>query len=133
MDFVKQARAMVYVIDAQDKARLKDVAEHLYELMTSKEVNELRLPLLLACNKTDLAGARSEKFIIDEIEREIERMRISRGASLQGEDSADSYLGVDGEKFKLFEHSPCPIETCSISVKTPKLDPLFDFLRVHFA
>lgn len=132
-ELLKQARAIIYMVDAQDKMKLKDVAEHLYELMTSKELNDLHIPLLLACNKTDVSTARSEKFILEEIDREIERMRISRGASLQGEDAADSYLGVDGEKFKLMEHAPCPIETCSISVKTPKLGPLFDFLRAHFA
>eukprot|EP00913_Durusdinium_trenchii_P001522 g1409.t1 len=64
---------------------------------------ELHTPILIACNKSDLGSARSEKFIVEEIEREIEQMRVSRGATLEGQDQADSYLGIDGEKFKLMD------------------------------
>mmetsp|Transcript_44453 Transcript_44453/g.102744 ORF Transcript_44453/g.102744 Transcript_44453/m.102744 type:complete len:259 (-) Transcript_44453:127-903(-) len=131
-ELLKEARCIIYVIDSEDKQRLKDVAEHLYELMTHPEVLELRTPMLLACNKCDLPSARSEKFIVDDIEREIEQMRVSRAATLEGQDQADSYLGVDGEKFKLLEHAPCPVQTCRISTKKVQLDPLYDFLRQHF-
>mmetsp|Transcript_67555 Transcript_67555/g.197699 ORF Transcript_67555/g.197699 Transcript_67555/m.197699 type:complete len:259 (+) Transcript_67555:69-845(+) len=132
-ELLKEARCIVYVIDSEDKQRLKDVAEHLYELMTHPEVLELHTPILLACNKSDLPSARPEKFIMDEIDREIEQMRVSRAATLEGQDQADSYLGVDGEKFKIIEHAPCPIETCRISAKKVQLAPLYDFLRQQFA
>lgn len=132
-DLIPQARCIVYVVDSEDKQKLKDVAEQLYELFTNNDVNALRTPLLLACNKSDSSSARTEKFIIDEIEREIERMRISRGATLEGQDQADSFLGIEGEKFKLLEHSPCVVETCAISAKKPALDPLYSFLRAQFA
>jgi len=79
------------------------------------------------------ATARAEKFITEEIEREIEQMRVSRAATLEGQDSADSYLGVDGEKFKLLEHAPCPVEICRISAKKVELQPVFDFLRQQFS
>merc|ERR1712031_67217 len=107
-------------------------AEQMYELLTSPDINALRTPILLACNKADLKTARSEQFIVDEIEREIERMRTSRGATLEGQDQADSYLGIDGEKFKLIEHSPCPIDVCKISTKKPDLAPVYDFLQQQF-
>lgn len=132
-DLLKEARCIVYVVDAANKAQLKDVSEHLYELFTSKEMNNNPIPMILACNKSDLSAAKTEKSILDDIEREIEQMRVSRGATLQGEDQADSYLGVDGEKFKLLEHAPCPIQTCRISAKKPSLEPLYDFLRQSFA
>lgn len=132
-ELMREARCIVYVVDSEDKQKLKDVAEHLYEILTDQGVIELHIPILLTCNKCDLSTARTEKFIVEEIEREIEQMRISRGATLDGQDQADSYLGVDGEKFKLLEHSPCPIETCRISAKKPQLDPLFEFLRREFA
>jgi len=132
-ELLPQARCIVYVVDSEDKQRLKDVAEHLYELLTDPEVNELHTPILLACNKSDLSTARTEKFIVEEIEREMEQMRVSRTAALEGQDSAESYLGVDGEKFKLLEHAPCPVSTCRISSKKAILDPLYDFLRQQFA
>merc|ERR1740121_228692 len=132
-ELLPEARCIVYLVDSEDKPRMKDVAEHLYELFTHPQIVDLHIPILLAFNKIDLPTARTEKFIVDEIEREIEIMRNSRGATLEGQDQADSYLGVDGEKFKLLEHSPCPVETCRISVKKPVLDPLYDFMRQQFA
>merc|ERR1719253_1528137 len=124
-DILKEAKCLVYVVDAEDKQRLKDVAEHFYELLTHQAVTDARIPILLACNKCDLPSARTEKFIIEEIEREIEQMRVSRGATLEGQDQAESYLGIDGEKFKLMEHAPCPIEMCRISARKPQLEPLY--------
>jgi len=132
-ELVKEARCIVYVVDSEDKPRLKDVAEHFYELLTNQDVLDLHTPILLACNKCDLSSARSEKAIVDEIEREIEQMRVSRAATLEGQDQADSYLGIDGQKFKLLEHSPCPIQTCRISVKKAELEPLYDFLQQQFS
>merc|ERR1712048_877195 len=132
-ELIKEARCIVYVIDAEDKQKLKDVAEHLYELLTNQDLCALHTPILLAQNKTDLSTAKTEKYIIDEIEREIEQMRFSRGATLEGQDQADSYLGVDGEKFKLFEHAPCPITTGRVSAKKASLQPVYDFLQQQFA
>jgi len=131
-ELYKDSRFIVYVVDSEDKQKLKDAAEHLYEILTSQEVIDLHIPILLACNKSDLSSARTEKFIVEEIEREMEQMRVSRGATLEGQDQADSYLGVDGEKFKLVDHSPCPIEICRISTKKPELEPVYDFLRQQF-
>jgi len=132
-DLYGDAKCIVYLVDSEDKQKLKDAAEHLYEILTCEEVIELHIPILLCCNKIDLPGARTEKYILEEIEREMEQMRASRGATLEGQDQADSYLGVDGEKFKLVEHSPCPIEICRISIKKPELEPVYDFLKQQFA
>mmetsp|Transcript_45608 Transcript_45608/g.90456 ORF Transcript_45608/g.90456 Transcript_45608/m.90456 type:complete len:258 (-) Transcript_45608:129-902(-) len=131
-EMLKEARCILYIVDAEDKQRLKDVAENLYEILTHPDILELHTPILLACNKTDLATARPEKFILDEIDREMEQMRLSRAATLEGQDQADSYLGIEGEKFKLIEHSPCPIQVCRISAKKLQLEPLYDFLREQY-
>ena len=37
-----------------------------------------------------------------------ERLRQSRSATLEGQDEADNYLGVDGETFKL-DMAPCRV------------------------
>mmetsp|Transcript_5758 Transcript_5758/g.16276 ORF Transcript_5758/g.16276 Transcript_5758/m.16276 type:complete len:255 (-) Transcript_5758:52-816(-) len=132
-ELLKEAKCIVYLVDSEDKPKLKDAAEHLYELLTHPDLLQLHTPILLALNKTDLSTARTEKFILDELDREIEIMRNSRGAALEGQDAADSYLGIEGEKFKLLQHAPCPVQTCRISVKKPALDPLYDFLRDQFA
>jgi len=130
-EVIKEARCIVYLVDLEDKPMMKDVAEHLYELFTHPDVLHLHTPILLAFNKSDAPGARTDKFVVSELEREIEAMRLSRGATLEGQDQVDSYLGVDGEKFRL-EQAPCPLETCRISVKKPDLDPVLNFINVHF-
>ncbi|CAJ1399895.1 unnamed protein product [Effrenium voratum] len=131
-DLLKEARCIIYMVDSEDKPKLKDVAEHFYELLTHPDMLELHVPILLACNKSDLSSARTEKFIVEEIEREIEQMRVSRGATLEGQDQAESYLGIDGEKFKMAEHACCPFQTCKISAKKNELEPVYDFLMQHY-
>merc|ERR1719162_925881 len=86
-ELYKEARCIVYLVDSEDKQKLKDAAEHLYEILTSQEVIQINIPILLACNKSDLSGARTEKFIVEEIEREMEQMRTSRAATLEGQDA----------------------------------------------
>lgn len=133
LGLLAEARCIVYMIDSEDRAKMKDAAEHLYELLTHPDILDLHPPILLALNKCDLVSARTEKFILDELDREMEHMRFSRGATLEGQDSADSYLGIEGEKFKLLEHAPCPIRSCRVSVKKVQLEPIYDFLREHYS
>lgn len=133
LSHLAEARSIVYLIDSEDRPKMKDAAEHLYELLTHPDILDLHPPILLALNKTDLVSARTEKFILDELDREMEQMRFSRGATLEGQDSADSYLGIEGEKFKLLQHSPCPIRSCRVSIKKAQLEPIYEFLREHYS
>lgn len=130
-ELLAETRCIIYVVDSEDKARLREAADHLYDLLTHRVVSELNIPILIACNKMENPSARSEGFILTEIEREIQQMRISRSATLEGQDQADSFLGVEGQKFKLFDHSPCPVQMCRVSVKKAMLKPIHDFLKVH--
>eukprot|EP00427_Karlodinium_veneficum_P024916 CAMPEP_0169102626 /NCGR_PEP_ID=MMETSP1015-20121227/22269_1 /TAXON_ID=342587 /ORGANISM="Karlodinium micrum, Strain CCMP2283" /LENGTH=272 /DNA_ID=CAMNT_0009163743 /DNA_START=34 /DNA_END=852 /DNA_ORIENTATION=+ len=132
-ELYQEAKCIIYMVDAEDKDKMKDVAEHLYELFTSQEIIDLQIPILLACNKIDSKHAQTEKFIVEKLEREIEQMRVSRGATLDNQDQAASYLGIEGEKFKFRDHCPCPFELCRISVKKPELDPVYEFLRTNFS
>ncbi|CEM16418.1 unnamed protein product [Vitrella brassicaformis CCMP3155] len=128
---LKRARCVVYVIDATDKAALKNVAEHLYEIFTHPATNKLRPPLLLACNKSDVPTARKPDMVKDDIEREIERLRQSRSATLEGQDEADNYLGVDGETFKL-DMAPCRVDMCRMSVKKAEVQDVIKFLADNY-
>lgn len=117
---------------------MKDAAEHLYELFTSSDVADV--PLLLMLNKLNVpepeyAGksereetTRTQKQIVEELEREIERMRVSKSTSMEGQDATGMYIGVEGIKFQL-DHAPCDVEVCTASVKLNELGGLFDFLR----
>eukprot|EP00392_Amoebophrya_sp_AT5.2_P013574 g13703.t1 len=133
---VRGCDAVVFVIDGCDKQDVKNAAEYLYDLFTSgsarvptERILTERTRLLIAVNKADRM-TRSEKMVVDELEREIERMRQSRGCALEKEDAADGFLGVEGEKFKLALHSGLRVvETCCVSVTKGKIRPVLDFLR----
>lgn len=120
-----EARAIVYMVDGTDKAGIKDASEHLYDIFTHRMLQP-GTPMLLCINKLDKM-TRGERMITDEIEREIERMRYSRACSLEGQDAADNYLGIDGERFKL-AHAPCNIDVCSISVTAKRVARVYEFL-----
>lgn len=126
-DYAKTARCILFLIDAKDKSKLKDAAESLYGLFTL--VNDVTI--LLCVNKTDVPGARTEKQVVDELEREIERMRTSRAAALEGEDVAETYLGIDGEAFKM-SHAAARVEITSCSVEKEDIVGVLDFLQAEF-
>ncbi|PHJ22870.1 signal recognition particle receptor beta subunit protein, partial [Cystoisospora suis] len=126
--YVEQAAAIVFLVDAADKAALKVAAEQLYELFTNRLLHQRQTPLLLVVNKTDLSEARTEEAVVEDIEREIERSRASRAALLEGEDDADNFIGVEGEVFKILEHAPQPVEVCRASVKSSEVRPIREFL-----
>ena len=87
--------------------------------------------MVIAFNKMDVA-TRSVKAMKADIEREIERMRKSRGAALEGQDVAVHNLGVEGEEFRL-EHAPNEVKCVGIAVRTGLTDSLTPYLERHLA
>ena len=62
----------------------KDVADHLYnEILTDEGVRRNRVPILIACNKMDLAAASPASFIKKRLEQEIEMIRQTRDSILE--------------------------------------------------
>eukprot|EP00397_Hematodinium_sp_SG-2012_P062006 GEMP01082991.1.p1 GENE.GEMP01082991.1~~GEMP01082991.1.p1 ORF type:complete len:118 (+),score=22.98 GEMP01082991.1:348-701(+) len=100
-----------------------------YEIFTQPQI--YLVPMMICVNKIDLAGARSEEQVVEDLEREIERMRTSRGAALEGEDAAETYLGIDGQQFEL-SHAPTNVDVTSISAEKGDIDGAIDFLQQHF-
>lgn len=130
MQEVKAARCVVYLIDSTEKQQIRDAAEQLYDLLTYQELIDRRTPILVCASKRDLPTSRKETQVEDELTREIERMRKSRLQTLDGEDAADHFLGVEGEAFR-FAHAPVRVDFAAVSV--PKdLAPIRDFLAQAF-
>ncbi|EPR56983.1 signal recognition particle receptor beta subunit protein [Toxoplasma gondii GAB2-2007-GAL-DOM2] len=130
--YIDQAGALLFLVDAADKASLKVAAEQLYELFANPSLHQRQTPLLLVVNKTDLPDSRPQASVVEDIEREIERSRASRAAMLEGEDDVTNFIGVEGEAFKILEHAPSPVEICSCSVKDDDTAEVRDFLLRHF-
>eukprot|EP00918_Siedleckia_nematoides_P011618 GHVU01025463.1.p3 GENE.GHVU01025463.1~~GHVU01025463.1.p3 ORF type:complete len:114 (+),score=22.26 GHVU01025463.1:1081-1422(+) len=102
----------------------------LYELFSNKNAATLveGLPVLVAGNKSELPGARLEKTLREDIERQIERTRASRAATLEDEDAGGTYLGVEGEAFKLSD-LPADVRVCSCSVRDGEIGSITAFLE----
>ena len=109
-----RAKLIVFMIDPSDKAGLKDGAEKLFDLLSNEK---LSAPVLLVLSKSDKANQKSLKYLMTELEREIERMRKSK----DGEDGR--FLGIDGKVFS-FDQSPVPVKFTSCSAKTDDLHNL---------
>ncbi|KAL8445085.1 hypothetical protein Emed_005885 [Eimeria media] len=112
---------LIFFVDAADKPALKNAAEFLFELFCLPAIHERRPPMLLVANKMDHPEARGQRAVVEDLEKEIERCRVSRQLTFEGEDAAAYYLGREGSRFLLHDDSPCPLEVCCASGAPPEL------------
>ena len=66
------AKAIIVLLDAKDKTKFGEAAEILYDLLGDIEVIDQQVPILVACNKSDLAFAKNALQIERELTNEIE-------------------------------------------------------------
>jgi len=104
-EFSGSARAVVFVVDSNTVSKqVRDVAEFLHFLLTNKNINSNSPPLLIVCNKQDSGMAKSAGAVQALLEKEIEKVRMTKGNQLAGtqNESRDSvFLGKEGKAFEL--------------------------------
>ncbi|SPJ11654.1 signal recognition particle receptor, beta subunit [Plasmodium sp. DRC-Itaito] len=124
---------IVYMIDSSDRQTLKFVAKKLFELFTNKVIVKKKIPFIIVCNKTDLCNSRPKQVIKEDLEREIEILKMSKYNNLDDDciDETECFLGANSEFFR-FEKAPCPIELCSASVKNNNVDEIIEFIEKHY-
>jgi len=130
-DFLPTARSLVLVVDAVDFAeQTRPTAELLYDLLTNKNVTARKLPILIACNKKDLMTAVSNDYIKTQLEKEIDKLRITRKSVLdQGQDEAsEDHLGIEGESFKM-EQLELEISFTDCSAKDGDIKDVVEFIN----
>lgn len=125
--WLPRAMCVLFVIDATDKSAIKLSAEQLYSLFLRSELSERQTPIVIVCNKTDLPISKTKSGVQSDVLREIERLRVSRTATLETEDEADHFLGVEGKLFT-FDDAPVPVMVCSASVHTNQIDDVLALL-----
>ncbi|KAJ6669278.1 hypothetical protein lerEdw1_008087 [Lerista edwardsae] len=102
--FKTAARAIVFVVDSVAFQReMKDVAQFLYELLIDSTVLKNVPSLLIACNKQDVTMAKSSKLIQQQLEKELNTLRVTLSAAPSTLDSSHSgstsQLGKKGKEF----------------------------------
>lgn len=112
-EFSGSARAVVFVVDSNTVSKqVRDVAEFLHFLLTNKNINSNSPPLLIVCNKQDSGMAKSAGAVQALLEKEIEKVRMTKGNQLAGtqNESRDSvFLGREGKAFELKDLS-CKVD-----------------------
>ncbi|XP_032081170.1 signal recognition particle receptor subunit beta [Thamnophis elegans] len=110
--FKAAARAVVFVVDSVAFQReMKDVAEFLYQLLTDNTILKNAPPLLIACNKQDVTMAKSSKLIQQQLERELNTLRVTLSAAPSTMDSSSSGSVIQlGKKGKEFDFSQLPMK-----------------------
>uniref|UniRef100_A0A667XG49 Signal recognition particle receptor subunit beta n=1 Tax=Myripristis murdjan TaxID=586833 RepID=A0A667XG49_9TELE len=121
--FKSAARAIVFVVDsAIFQKEVRDVAEFLYFLLTDPVIIRNAPALLLACNKQDITMAKSAKLIQQQLEKELNTLRVTRSAALSSQDGSvggSVYLGKKGKDFE-FSQLPMKVEFLECSARGSK-------------
>jgi len=94
------ARAIVFVVDSNTVIKqIRDVAEYLHSVFTLPCLAPVP-PTLILCNKQDLDLAKSSNIIKAALEKELDKVRVSRsgGGLLEGS-AATTFLGEQGKAF----------------------------------
>jgi len=130
-NYLPTSRCIIYMVDSTNKESLKAAAESLYDILESPIVSDRLTSILIACNKTDLPSARQPASIMDTLSREIDKLRLSRGAVLEGESHTGGYVGEEGQMFS-FDHTSCPVEMASCSVYKGEVGAVLTFLMKQY-
>ncbi|KAF4758846.1 hypothetical protein FOZ63_024975, partial [Perkinsus olseni] len=117
-ELLRNCACICYVLASTDRAMVKEAAESLYDLFTHQLFLKQLPPMLLVMNKQDKPTHRTTRRVLGDLNKEIERLRTSRGQVLEGDDEVDNFLGVEGEAFDIEQHAPVPVEVAEYSAAT---------------
>ncbi|XP_067658190.1 signal recognition particle receptor subunit beta-like [Haliotis asinina] len=115
------ARAIIFVIDSLTfQKEIKEVAELLYTALSDSTISSLAPPVLILCNKQDMTLAKGAKVIQGQLEKEMNTLRVTRSAALQGTDNTsnnNTYLGKRNKDFEFLDVKPFKITFAECSCK----------------
>lgn len=71
-DYLPVTRGIVFVVDSVTITRqVRAVSEYLYQVLAQKQVQSQHIPVLVACNKTDIVTALNKEKIQERLETEM--------------------------------------------------------------
>ncbi|VVA99528.1 unnamed protein product [Arabis nemorensis] len=130
-EYLPRAAAIVFVVDALEfLPNCRAASEYLYDILTNTSVVKNKIPVLLCCNKTDKVTAHTKEFIRKQMEKEIEKLRVSRSAVSSADIANDFTLGIEGELFS-FLHCYNKVTVAEASGLTGDTDQVQEFIREY--
>ncbi|XP_038892002.1 signal recognition particle receptor subunit beta-like [Benincasa hispida] len=128
-DFLPQAAGVVFVVDALDfLPNCRAASEYLYDILTNASVVKKKIPVLILCNKTDKVTAHTKEFINRQMEKEIDKLRVSRSVISAADISNDFTLGVPGKAFS-FTHCHNKVTVAEASGLNGEVSEVEQFIR----
>jgi len=121
------ARAILFLIDSVNFPReIRDVAECMYDLLANRTMQKNKVSVMVACNKQDVATAKSDKVIKAQLEKELNKLRHTRSAALLGIDdnssSKNAFSGKQGKDFEFTHFSPIKVDFCECNLKNEQVE-----------
>ncbi|KAF9993354.1 hypothetical protein BGZ80_002479 [Entomortierella chlamydospora] len=130
-EFMPIARAVVFVVDSSTVSRqTRLLAEYLYDILGDKFAQSERIPVLIACNKSDLLTSFKKERIQTLLEAEINKLRQTRTAALDTQDSEGNenvFLGFEGKDFS-FEDLENDVEFIEYSAENKDIENIKDWM-----
>jgi len=109
------SRGILFVVDSSTITKqVRDVAEFLHSILSLSAVASNSPPLMVLCNKQDVGAAKGESVIKSLLEKEIDKVRVSRGnqlAGLEGANNDSVFIGKEGRPFE-FSHLRARTDFC---------------------
>ena len=135
--YVKQARCVVFLINAStvDAKTIRSSADFMYDLFTECIRANCEPSVLVACNMSDVEGAKTPKDIKKLLEDEMDQLKTTRHSleTVDDEDGDEIILGADGVKFDFDADAGCEVDFCACSVREGSLDEVACFVADAYA
>ncbi|CAH2080525.1 unnamed protein product [Thlaspi arvense] len=130
-EFLPQAAGIVFVVDALEfLVNCRAASEYLYDILTKTSVVKKKIPVLIICNKVDKVTAHTKEFIRKQLEKEIDKLRVSRTAVSSADVTNEYTLGTPGEAFA-FSQCQNKVTVAEASALTGEISQLKQFIREH--
>lgn len=111
------------------------ICRYLYDIFSNKKINDLTPPILVACNKSEAAGAATPQAIKLALEKELTQLKKTRSSlETEGDDEQDQThvpVGRDDAPFQFDVDSPCEISFAKCSVKIGSVAEVVTFIQKH--
>lgn len=130
-DYITEAGAILFLVDAADfMSNVRANAEFLYEILSKGWVVKYKIPVLIVANKSEKVTAHTPEFIRKQLEKEIDKLRVTRTAVSDADMTSEVSIGREGEPFR-FAHCVNEVAMAEASVINDLLTDVYQFIREH--
>eukprot|EP00250_Pteridium_aquilinum_P019162 c24324_g1_i2 orf=375-1157(+) len=128
-EFLTEAGGIIFLVDAADfMPNVRAISEYLYDILSKAWVVKYKVPVLIVANKTDKVTAHSRDFIRKQLEKEIDKLRVTRTAVSDADMTSEVFIGKEGEPFK-FTQCLNNVTVAEASVVTGQMTEIHQFIR----